>query len=384
MRAASPAAAGDVDAAAIIARALRDPAGSPPESPGADAAALVAAAVHHRVLMLLGWTLRAAGTLEDWPAEFIDAFQRAERDAVTVDCLRHADLVTMLAELSAAGARVVLFKGAALAYSHYPAPHLRVRADTDLLVMASEMSALEDVLGRLGYARQAETSGQLVSYQSHYYKIGRYGIAHALDVHSKISNLQVLANRFTCEELWQHRIPLAALGSAAVTVTDVHALLLALVHRAGHHPGSRNLLWIYDLHVLASRLSPEEIVQVQEVAVARGLGHIAADGLALARAWFGTASVDPIIDALHARAPHRDDAIVIQGPWTQAGVLRLDLDALPTWRARCRLMREHLLPSPGYMRTRYGVRSNVLLPALYIWRVLVGMPKWFRRHKADD
>ena len=96
MRSASPAAAGDVDAAAIIARALRDPAGSSPESPGADAAALVAAAVHHRVLMLLGWTLRAAGTLEDWPAEFIDAFQRAERDAVTVDCLRHADLVAML------------------------------------------------------------------------------------------------------------------------------------------------------------------------------------------------------------------------------------------------------------------------------------------------
>jgi hypothetical protein len=384
MRAVSPATAGDVDAAAIIARALRDPAGSPPESAGAHAAALLTAAAHHRVLMLLGWTLRAAGTLEDWPAEVIDAFHRAERDAITVDCLRHAELVTMLAELSAAGARVVLFKGAALAYTHYPAPHLRVRADTDLLVMASEMSALEDVLVRLGYARQAETSGQLVSYQSHYCKIGRYGIAHALDVHSKISNLQMLANRFTCEELWQHRIPLAALGSAAVTVTDVHALLLALVHRAGHHPGSRNLLWIYDLHMLTSRLSPEEIVQVQEVAVARGLGHIAADGLALARAWFGTASVDPIIDALHARAPHRDDAIVIQGPWTQAGVLRLDLDALPTWRARCRLMREHLLPSPGYMRTRYGVRSNVLLPALYIWRVLVGMPKWFRRHKADD
>jgi hypothetical protein len=125
-------------------------------------------------------------------------------------------------------------------------------------------------------------------------------------------------------------------------------------------------------------------LQVQEVAGARGLAHIAADGLALARLWFGTVTVDPVIDALLARGRHREDAVVIQGPWTQAGVLRLDLDALPTWRARCRLMREHLVPSPGYMRARYGVRSTLLLPGLYIWRVLAGAPKWFRRHKADD
>jgi hypothetical protein len=384
VRSASPDPAREADAPAIIARALHDPAAAPAASAGVDAAALIAAATEHRVLLLLGWTLRAAGSLHGWPAEFIHAFQRAERDAVTVDCLRHAELVTLLEEFSAAGVRVALFKGAALAYTHYPAPHVRVRADTDLLVMASEAPALEDVLGRLGYARQAETSGGLVSYQSHYDKIGRYGIVHALDVHSKISNVQGLANRFTCEELWQHRVPLVALGSSAVTVTNVHALLLALVHRAGHHPGSRNLLWIYDLHVLASRLSPEEILQVQEVAGARGLGRIAADGLALARGWFGTATVDSIIDAPRARRPHRDEASVIQGPWTQAGVLRLDLDALPSWRARYQLVREHLFPPAGYMRARYGVRSSLLLPGLYIWRVLAGAPKWFGKHDADD
>lgn len=384
MRASFPAAARDGDLAAIIARAVQHPTGLPPALPAVEVAALIAAAIQHRVLPLLGWMLRAAGTLDEWPAEFIRAFQRAERDAITVDCLRHAELVTMVAALGAAGVRVALFKGAALAYTHYPAPHLRVRADTDLLVIESEIPEANAVLDRLGYARQAETSGQLVSYQSHYHKIGRYEMVHALDVHAKISNLQALAHRFTCEELWQQRVPLAALGASAVTVNNVHALLLALVHRAGHHPGSRNLLWIYDLHVLASRLSPEEILQMQQVAVARGLGHITAEGLALARDWFGTATVDPVIEALRAHAPSREDAIVIQGPWTQAGVLRLDLDALPTWRARCRLLREHLFPSPAYMRARYGVRPTILLPGLYIWRVLAGTPKWFRRHKADD
>jgi Uncharacterised nucleotidyltransferase len=374
----------EADAAAIVARALHDPAGAPPAPLGVDAAALIAAASRHRVLLLAGWTLRAAGTLEDWPSAFITAFQQAERQAIVVDGVRHAELVTVLAELSAAGVRVVVFKGAALAHTHYPAPHVRVRADTDLLVAASEVRALEDVLGRLGYVRPAETSGRLVSYQSHYYKIDRHGVTHAFDVHWRISNLQALADRLTFQELWDHRIPLAALGSSAVTIDDVHALLVALVHLAGHHPGSRNLLWVHDLHMLASRLTPEEMRQVQEIAGARGLGPLAADGLALARDWFGQASVDPIIDALRARGPRQDDAMVLQGPWTQARVLRLDLDALPNWRARGRLIREHLLPSTHYMRARYGVRSNLLLPGFYVWRVLCGAPQWLRSHKGDD
>jgi hypothetical protein len=347
-------------------------------------AAFIAAATRHRVLLLLGWKLRAAGTLKDWSPEFIDAFARAERDAVAVDCVRHAELLTVVAELSAARVRAVLFKGAALAYTHYPAPHVRVRADTDLLVAASHVPALEHVLGRLGYRRPPETSGRLVSYQSHYHKLDRHGVTHAFDVHWRVSNLQVLADRLTYEELWEHRTPLAALGPSAVTVDNVHALLLALLHRAGHHPGSGNLLWIYDLHVLASLLAAEDLRRLQHVAGDRGLGPIAADGLALARDRFGTSAVDSVIDALAARRPHREDVTVIEGPWTQAGVLRLDLYALPTWRARARLIREHLLPSKSYMRARYNVRSSLLLPGFYIWRALRGIPKWFRSHMADS
>jgi hypothetical protein len=373
----------ETDAAAIVARAIQDPAAPPHGSPTVDTAALIAAASRHRVLLLLGWRLRAAGRLEEWAAELVAAFQAAERQAVAVDCVRHAELLAVLAELSAAGVRPIVFKGAALAYSHYPAPHLRVRADTDLLVPASEVPVLEDVLGRLGYVRPAETSGRLVSYQSHYHKSDRYGMVHAFDVHWRISNLQALANRLTYDELWQCRVPLGALGPSVVTVDDVHALLLALLHRAGHHPGSRNLLWLYDLHVLASRLGPEETKRVGEIAGARGLAPIATDGLEAARDCFGGAAVDPVIDALHPGEPNRD-AAVIHGPWTQAGVLRLDLDALPDWRARARLLREILFPSPRYIRSRYGVRSNLLLPGFYLWRVVSGMPKWLRRHQAED
>jgi hypothetical protein len=239
----------------------------------------------------------------------------------------------------------------------------------------------ERVLDRLGYIRPVETSGALVSYQSHYQKTDRYGVTHALDVHWKISNLQALANCVTHTELWNCRVPVVPLGPSAVTVDAPHALLLALVHRAGHHPGSRNLLWIYDLHLLDSRLTAHERLQFQANVAARGLNSIAAEGLGIARRWFGDPALDALDDATRG-APARGDDLV--RPWTPAEVLRLDLQALPDWRTRGRLLREHLLPSSSYMRAKYGVQSNVMLPALYIWRVLHGMPRWLRRPAIDD
>ena len=271
--------------------------------------------------------------------------------------MRRTELVHVLEELSAAGVRALLFKGAALAHRHYPAAHLRVRADTDLLVPATDLPMLERVLGRLGYVHPAETSGRLVSYQSHCHKIDRHGIAHAFDVHWKISNLQVLADRFGWEELWRGRVGVDALGSSAVTADDVHALLLALVHRAGHHPGSHNLLWIYDLHVLASRLRPEEMTQLQEMAAARGLGQVVAEGLALARDRFGNRAADAMIDALRVRrgGGRHDVAMLEQGSWTQAA------RATPRSRRASKLAGARP-PDPG------APRAACKLHARAIWR----------------
>jgi hypothetical protein len=363
---------------AVVARALRNPAGPAPDWSETDLAGVVASASRHRVFLLLGWLVREAGALHEWPG-LADAFERAERHALSVDCVRQAELATVIHELDTAGVGPLLFKGAAVAHTHYPAPHIRVRADSDLLVPDGELRVLDGVLRRLGYARPVETSGALVSYQSHYQKTDRFGVTHALDVHWKISNLQALANCLTHAELWHGRVPVAPLGPSAVTVDAPHALLLALVHRAGHHPGSKNLLWMYDLHLLDSRLAADERHQFRAMVAARGLNTIAAEGLATARTSFGDPALDAPVEAAHQASTNGPVR-----PWTQAEVLRLDLEALPDWRTRGRLLREHLLPSSSYMRAKYGVRSSVMLPALYVWRVLHGMPKWLRRPASDD
>ena len=61
-----------VDASAIVGRALVDPAGWAAASAGVDVASLIEAAVRHRILLMLGWTLRAAGRLHDSPPPFVE------------------------------------------------------------------------------------------------------------------------------------------------------------------------------------------------------------------------------------------------------------------------------------------------------------------------
>jgi hypothetical protein len=59
-------------------------------------------------------------------------------------------------------------------------------------------------------------------------------------------------------------------------------------------------------------------------------------------------------------------------------VLLSDVTALPDWRARARLVKEHVFPPAAYMREAYGISGRGWLPALYIWRFATGARRWFR------
>lgn len=371
-------------ATTVLAQAVCEPATAPHLPEGIGGRELVDAALRHDLLLLVGWKLRAAGVLAKWPTELADAFSSAERQAAAIDCVRQADLRQLLQALNATGVRVLPFKGAALAHTHYPARHLRPRLDTDLLVHVDDLPDVERVFVSLGYIRPPEVSGRLVTYQCHYHREDGVGLVHAYDVHWKVSNVQALANSFSFDEVWAGRVPLSSLDPSVGAPNPVHALLLALVHRAGHHPGSRRLLWLHDLHVLATGLTNDERRTFLDLVVGRSLVSIAREGLKAANNWFDTPLVDQIVEAAEGRPIGDVDPPVRLRSRTQAEVLRSDLAALQRWRDRTQLIVEHLFPPASYMRARYGVRSNALVPALHFWRIVRGAPKWFRRRPPAE
>jgi len=301
------------------------------------------------------------------------------RRAAVLDEIGARELRAVLAALAHAGVRPVLLKGAALAYTHYPRPELRVRSDTDLLISDHARTRTADALTALGYFRADEVDGDVAVAQFHFIKTDRHGVHHQLDVHWRVSNARVFADVLSYAEADHDGVPLPALGPHARAASNVHALLIACVHRIAHHDDAENLLWLLDVHLLAGAMTADERERFIQLARARQMHAVCARTIALSQAAFG--KLDAAWAAgLSADAPQDEPSrAFIGGGMRQADILLSDLAATPAWADRVRLMKEHLLPAASYMRARYPRWPAVLLPAAYAYRVLCGLPRWFRR-----
>jgi hypothetical protein len=283
------------------------------------------------------------------------------------------------------GIAPLLFKGTALAYTHYPEPPLRPRFDTDVLIDAAQVDLAGATLERLGYTRRTFTSGELVTYQVPYGRTDHRGLPHTIDVHWRVSNPQVFAAAFTIEELRARSINIDAFGKFARAAGPEHALALASIHRVAHHSDEDRLIWIYDIHLIAEGLSAPQQDEFVNVARAKHLTAVCAAGLTQAQEKFRGRGAAALVARLReslsdATTPTRDRSeIYANGRMRKVDVLISDLKALNGWRPKMKLLREHVLPPASYMRQTYGVTSTSLLPVLYVWRFVRGAKAWWRR-----
>jgi hypothetical protein len=121
--------------------------------------------------------------------------------SVLTDAVRVRELATVLRACAEAGAKPLVFKGAALAHTHYAASWQRPRADADVLIAPESREPVCVVLARLGYERCALISGDLVIHRA----------AHHPDLEKSfwIEDIHVLASRFGPSE-WQTFVTRAA------------------------------------------------------------------------------------------------------------------------------------------------------------------------------
>lgn len=357
---------------ALIAAALR---GETPPWPEAESPEAVAAhAVAEGVAPLLSNTPALTG----WP----DAVRRALREALLAEVARDTLIQPRLQELvwalETAAVRSLLIKGAQLAHTHYPHPWLRPRADTDVLIAEADRDRASTVLNKLGYEPVTGFDGQLVTYQFQFARPAGSGVVHHVDLHWRIANPQVFASTLSFEDLWPDAVAMPAVGPAARGPSDVHALALACLHRVAHHRASSRLIWLYDIHLLLERLDAGRRSDVEALAARAGLLAVCGRSIADAHALFGTSVPSGWGESLEARGKDEPAAAFLEGARTKFDVLRSDLRALPGWRSRLRLIREHLFPPAAYMRRATGIRHPALLPFAYVWRIVTGAGKWFR------
>lgn len=344
---------------------------------GLDADDVIAAAGEHGVLPLV------AERLASLPRAATPVGTRLVERAhwlAAGDMLREMEMQRLLGALDAAGVYALLMKGAQLAYSCYPRPDLRPRIDTDLLVATADRERTGDVLRGLGYELSEHVGGEVVMYQAPYV-LNRDGVpVHTVDVHWRFANPQLFAGLLTFEELRASATDVPRLSPVAHGLSNVHALLVACIHRVAHHYDSDCLVWLYDIHLLAELLTDDDWKRLLLMARARRVSTICARGLERARQAFGTVMPSGVLAEL-CRVEDGDEATAayLAHDRRQVDNFLSDVRALPAWSQRIRLVQEHLFPPAAYMRGVYAPASRAPLAVLYVRRVWRGARRWLTR-----
>jgi hypothetical protein len=308
-----------------------------------------------------------------WRTNRIDGDLRAE---AMLDEIEVRELNRVLADLESRSVVPLVLKGAALAHTHYEESWLRPRLDSDLLIASSERDVVIDTLCGRGYTRPPFITGELVMYQMPFERVGAMGETHAIDVHWRLANPQMLASLPDYEELSSRAVTVHARGHSIRTPSPVDALLLACVHRAAHHDLSDELLWLYDIHLVAQRFTIAEWEDFVRLSSRCQVRALCVDGLCAAQRCFQTPIAGDVLTQLTDSSQSIErSAVYLRKDLTRFDRLRADLRAL-SYAQRVRLLAEHALPPADYIKHKYGSRRRVLLPLWYLRRVVDGVAGW--------
>ena len=336
---------------------------------------LVALARQHRVHLLAEQQLarlELCHTTPAWAALQVEARVEALRDLV-----RLRELARVITALEADGCAPIVFKGAALALTHYHDSWRRPRLDADVLVAPSLRGRAAATLATLGYTRPLMTAGRYVMHQEMHVRPDAVVGEHVVDLHWRLANPNVLADLPGHAELRARAVRAVTPEGELYTASAPDALLIACVHRAAHHGNSGELLWLYDIHLVASRLTAAEWALLGSVARRSRVAALVSDGLEASARAFGDRAPADVRTSL-AASSREASSVFLHAGLRPLDRLRADVVALGV-AGGARLVAEHLFPPVSYMREKYGLRGGALLPFAYARRIVGGAAGWFRR-----
>ena len=316
--------------------------------------------------------------LENWPF----TIRQQLRDRAIASAmweLRHkALLATLFTTLAQAQVIAVLVKGSAVAYDLYRVPAARSRGDTDLWIAESEVRTTRLILETLGYRRQAygRVEDDLVFQET--WSLDFQGARHEIDLHWQLLNAPALTGLLQFDACAANSRPLPSLSPHARTLSRPFILLHACLHRAMHisspyivddkfYYGGDRLIWLYDIHLLASALTNNDWRELATESTNKGIARVTLQGLRLANHWLGTAIPFEVEEEL-ARA-RLEPASTYLLDRKQIGRAWQDL-ATMSGRRKFRYLRTRVWPPENFMRTKYPHLARMPLPVLHAQRLI--------------
>jgi hypothetical protein len=317
-------------------------------------------AIANGVDILVCHCLRSKSAWQDLPKELREQLEQRSRNAIAMEMARSHDLSALLEGMAGQGLDLLLMKGSALACTHYPQPHLRARVDTDVLIEPASIRQVRALLDGLDYDLVGWT------YKSHQFNAtrGKYGgRVIRYDVHWRANNGAKYARVIDFAEALEESVPVPGIEGGR-TLSPVHSLMLACMHRAGTIPNLPDrLVWLYDMHLLVSAMSAEELSTFAARAKNGHIQEVCLAALVECSRCFGTIISPDIMSGLVGESGQ--SARASRFARSQLALILDDLRQLPNWSSRLDMLREYLFPPGEYLLLRYGKEGWYWVPMLY-------------------
>lgn len=320
---------------------------------------------HHGVSMLM----LKANCLSD---DISEKLQSRKALMAANSSLKANTLIKVFNRLKKAGlGKCILFKGTALAHAYYPDPWLRPSTDSDCLIAVEDRLKFDKAFKKLKFEKLFAIEGELLSYQSTYSRVLTGNVALNIDMHWRINNRQILAKTFSLAELSERGTSVASLNHAVLIPSAVDSILLACIHRIGHHANDERLIWLYDIHLLASGLTEDEWEELCLLCEDKRLAAITLEALRTCQDLLGTPLTSQTLSLLKNLAKRNEPSkLFLQRQLSEWQIFKQDFKALKSIKLQFQLICEHLFPEKDYIREQMGTDNLAKGYLIRLWRGL--------------
>ena len=154
-------------------------------------------------------------------------------------------------------------------------------------------------------------------------------------------------------------------------------ILIACLHRLGHHPDEERLTWLYDIHLLCATLNPNDWDTLVNRAQNKNICCITLDALQICASVFDTSIPESTLNALdEADNLTEQSAFLLQRDRPQWQYFKHDIKSINGLQAKLGFIKETLFPSRDYLRHQMGTTS--VLKA-HLKRLKNGVRRFSRR-----
>ena len=278
---------------------------------------------------------------------------------------------------SQAGIPLVVLKGACFCLTVYPDIGLRPMGDLDILVQKDNLAKAVEIARKFGYADAIpEASPGLNDLLSHHVRLQK-SAQHSvtLEIHDSLVADKSFAYAVPVNWFWHQTEPILDSGqfkfSTIQMLSPEAQILFASAHAMLQHGGkSVPLRWLYDLdrliRVYSHRLNWDLILsQSKKFDWSSALNA----ALIQIHAYFATPIPEYVRIHLAEQSDRFQDLVSLLQTRPATHILEERQKILSlSWSGRFRLIAALLFPTPAYMKWRYQLKGNWILPVYYLIR----------------